>query len=67
MSLFGRKISFSQIDPLGNGLREEIAEERLESDAITLEDGVDEGQLSEYWKSVETDLRKDKEWTLSED
>jgi len=67
MSLFGRKISFGQIDPLGDGLGEEIAEEQLESDAITLEEGLDEGQLSEYWKSVETDLRKDKEWTLSED
>lgn len=68
MSLFSHHISFKQIDPLDNGLREEIESERLEPQAITLEEGVDEGKLSEYWQSVESDIEKDPEWfSFSED
>jgi hypothetical protein len=62
MSLFSHHISFKQIDPLGNGLREEIVQEQLEPEAITLEENVDEGRLSEYWQSVEADIEKDPEW-----
>lgn len=68
MSLFSHHISFKKIDPLDNGLREEIVQEQLEPQAITLEEAVDEGQLSEYWQSVEADIEKDPEWyTFSED
>lgn len=68
MSLFTRRMSFNQADPLGNGLREEIVQEQEESDAITLEEGVDEGELSKYWQSVESDIQNDSEWyTFSND
>lgn len=68
MSLFSHHVSFKKIDPLDNGLHEEIASEQLEPQAITLEEGVDEGQLSDYWQSVEADIEKDPEWfTFSED
>jgi hypothetical protein len=62
MSLFKHHIAFKQIDPLGAGLREEIAQEQTESDTITLEEFVDEGKLSNYWQSVESDIEKDPEW-----
>ena len=48
MSLFKHHIAFKQIDPLGAGLREEIAQEQTEQDTITLEEFVDEGKLSNY-------------------
>lgn len=69
MSLFNHHISFKQIDPLGDGLREEIEAEREEPDAIgTLEEGIDEGQLTQYWQSVESDIEQDPEWfKFSED
>jgi hypothetical protein len=61
MSLF-HHISFNQVDPLGDGLREEIQQEQTEQESITLEDGVDEGQLSQFWQSVEADIQEDPEW-----
>ncbi len=68
MSLFHHKIAFNQIDPLGDGLREEIQLEQQEGEVITLDEGVDEGRLSDYWKSVEDDIEHDPEWfTFSED
>jgi len=68
MSLFNHHISFKQIDPLGDGLREEIAQEQGEPEAIALEEGVNEGELSEYWQSVESDIEKDPDWfTFSKD
>jgi len=69
MSLFSHHISFKQIDPLGNGLREEIIAEQDEPEAIgALEDGVNEGELAQYWQQVESDIEKDPEWfRFSED
>jgi len=61
MQLF-HHISFKKADPLGDGLREEIEAEQLEPEAITLEEGVNEGELEQYWQSVENDIDKDPEW-----
>lgn len=62
MTLFdSHSISFQAIDPLGDGLREEIAAEQQEPEAMTLEE-VDSGTLSAYWKSVEEDIAKDPSW-----
>jgi hypothetical protein len=62
MPLFTHHISFKKIDPLGNGLRDEIVAEQTEPEAITLEEGVDEGQLTNFWQSVEVDIEQDPEW-----
>lgn len=62
MKLFNRTLSFSPADPLGAGLREDIAAEQLEPEAITLEEGVDEAALDEYWTNVEHDIEKDPTW-----
>lgn len=61
-NLFHRTITFSKADPLGGGLFEEIEAERLESEAITLDEGLNEGQLEAYWESVERDIENDPEW-----
>jgi hypothetical protein len=62
MSLFTHNISFKPIDPLGDGLGDDITTERMEPEAITLEEYVDEGQLSRYWQDVERDIENDPEW-----
>ncbi len=69
MSLFSHHISFKKIDPLGGGLREEILAEQEEPEAIvSLDEGLDEGQLSQYWQSVVSEVKKDPEWfKFSED
>ena len=61
MSLF-HHVSLPTPDPLGGGLREEIQAEQLETEAITLEEGIDEGALSQYWQGVEEDIQKDPTW-----
>jgi len=61
MSLF-HHISLPKIDPLGGGLAEEIAAEQQGDEIITLEESVDEGQLSSFWNSVEQDIEQDPEW-----
>jgi hypothetical protein len=60
MSLFHR-ISLPAVDPLADGLDEDIKRERNESEAMTLED-VSETELEQYWNSVESDIQKDPEW-----
>ena len=62
MLFHSQRIQFSKIDPLGDGLGDDIAQEQLEPEAITLEEGIDEGQLSEFWQSVEEDIEQDPEW-----
>ncbi len=61
-NLFHHFISFKPVDPLGDGLREEIEAEQLEPEAITLEEGVNEGALTQYWESVEKDIHEDPDW-----
>jgi len=64
MSLFSlfHHISLPKIDPLGGGLREEIALEQDDPSAMSLDEGIDEGALSEFWQQVESDIEQDPEW-----
>jgi hypothetical protein len=63
-----RSISFTPIDPLGDGLREEIIAEQSEPDRIILEERPDEGDLANYLESITTDIQEDAdEFTFSED
>lgn len=57
-----QKIQFGKVDPLGDGLGDEIANEQLEPEAITLEEGLNGSELSEYWQSVKSDIEQDPEW-----
>lgn len=59
---FLKSISFTPIDPIDNGLREEIIAEQQEPEAIMLEEGLGEGQSEAFWQNVEEDIQKDPEW-----
>lgn len=61
MSLFHHSISLSEVDPLADGLDEDIEKEQREPEAITLED-ISESELESYWSTVESDIKKDPEW-----
>lgn len=61
-NIFHHTISFKKIDPLGDGLREEIEAEQLEPEAIILEDGVIEGELEARWESIQEDFKSDPEY-----
>lgn len=68
LNLFHHSISFHKADPLGGGLREEISAEQMQPEAITLEDGVVDGELESKWNSIQEDLQNDPEWIhFSED
>lgn len=62
MSLF-HHISFTQPDPLGAGLAEEIAAEQSEPEAITLEESLDANELRSSWEQITEELSNDPEWT----
>lgn len=57
-----KHIQFTKVDPEDNGLLEEIAAERLEPEAITLEEGIDGQRLSDSWQEITSDLEQDPEW-----
>ena len=50
--LFGRKIGFSQIDPLADGLAEEIIKEQREPQAIRL-DADDIEDIRRFWSRAD--------------
>ena len=60
MNLF-RRIHFDPIDPLGNGLADEIAAEQAEPEAIVLEEDGGES-LAESWQRVIDDFNQDPEY-----
>jgi hypothetical protein len=52
MTLFHHTISFPAVDPLGDGLAEEIEAEREEPEAMSLESDINGDDLSSYWQYV---------------
>lgn len=65
---FGHHIQFTSINPFDDGLLEEIAAERNEKEAITLEERPDQDELETYWKRVTDDITGDPTWfSFSED
>ena len=59
---FLHHISLPQPDPLGAGLREEIAEEQEESEAEEFTNDLDASVLAERWEEVVNDLHDDPDW-----
>ena len=53
---------FKSADPLGGGLREEIAAEQNDDNVIILEDGLHEDALTAFWDHVQDDLHNDPTW-----
>lgn len=54
-------ISFKPVDPLGDGLREDILAEQLEPEAIVLEEVPSEDALGDYLESITADIQQDSE------
>lgn len=62
MSIFHRKIHFSKVDPLANGLADEIAAEQHEAEAIHSFDDTSAEELDRFWSGVVKDIKKDPDW-----
>ncbi len=58
-----RHVRFNPIDPLGDGLGDDIAAERKEPEAITdLSDPLDAQELAQTWGTLLQEAREDPEW-----
>lgn len=57
------RIHFSPIDPLGDGLGDDIAAERSEPEAITdLSDPINASDLATSWGALLEEVKQDPEW-----
>ena len=61
MTLFKRKLAFQPVDPLGDGLGDDIAQEQNETEAIQLQEQFDD-QLANKWDEILEDVHKDPDW-----
>lgn len=61
MNLFHHHIHFGAVDPLANGLADEIAAEQAEPDAFVLEEQLDE-TLADRWQVIIDDAKQDKDY-----
>ena len=67
MSLFQRKLAFIPIDPMADGLGDDIASEQSEQGHFELQEQLD-GSLADEWEEILSDARKDPDFTfVSED
>lgn len=55
-SPFPRKLQFSYVDPLGDGLGEDIAREQSNPEVLAFQDEVDGQSLTEFWSQVGKDI-----------
>lgn len=56
-------VRFDPIDPLGDGLGDDIAAERNEPEAITdLADPLDAQELAQKWGTLLEEAKEDPEW-----
>ena len=63
MSLFHHSLAFAPIDPMGDGLGDDIAVEQSEPDHFELTEQLD-GKLADEWEEILTDARKDPDFTF---
>ena len=66
ISLFRPRIRFQPIDPLADGLGDEIAKEQRESQAINLNQS-DVTDIQKFWTEVEEDIRTGNAIEFAED
>lgn len=63
MSIFHKKqVKFQDHDPLGDGLREEIAAEQKEAESFVTLDDVSGEELTKQWGAIIKDVEKDPDW-----
>ena len=66
MHIFHKPPQFNKIDPLGDGLGDDIAHEQREPERIELTDTIDADALAHDWDAILQDLKQDPLW-FSED
>lgn len=62
MNIFKRSITFSNPDPLGGGLQEQIRAEQQEAREYGFEANFDGDELASSWENTLDDLRQDPDW-----
>lgn len=62
MSFHHSRIQFKHIDPLANGLRDEINAEKSNSDAISLTQDIDSSELIQFWQKTLDEVKNDPQW-----
>jgi len=63
MSLFHKHtLALSPIDPLGDGLGDDIAAEQREGNTMNLND-IQSSDLESFWGHVVEDIKHDSTWT----
>ena len=66
MSLFHRILAFQPIDPLADGLGDDIAAEQEESGHFELQEQLD-GRLADEWEEILHDARQDPSFSFVRD
>lgn len=61
MNIFSKHLKFEPVDPLGDGLREEIQAEQREA-AINLSEDHSSDTTTDFWQNLERDIHEDPEW-----
>ena len=50
------KLQFEPIDPLGDGLGDDIAKEQSDPKNLTFQEDIDGVSLTDFWSRVERDI-----------
>jgi hypothetical protein len=66
MSLFHQQLAFQPIDPLADGLGDDIQVEQTEEERFELQEQLD-GRLADEWEEILTDARKDPDFSFVND
>lgn len=56
------KLQFQPVDPLGDGLGDDIAREQSEAGVVAFQGDLDGNSLAAFWDEVERDVQKDPNW-----
>lgn len=55
-SPFPRQLQFEYVDPLGDGLGDDIAREQSNPEVLAFQQDIDGQGLASFWSSVERDI-----------
>lgn len=66
MSLFTRSLTFQPVDPMADGLGDDIAQEQNEAEHFELDEQLDI-TLADKWSTILDEAEKDPEWTFVSD
>jgi len=55
-SPFPRKLQFEYVDPLGDGLGDDIAREQSNPEVLAFQQDINGDDLTAFWSQVESDI-----------